>query len=898
MGIIDDDSILVNKYINTSYDIVKFVYDNLDRLLAISDSIPSLKGPCVVATLANVALSGLQIIDTVQLVDNDRVIVNNQTNAAENGLYTAHSTAWIRTTDFDSNAEIINGAIVFNIHLNLFHEVVFTAPLDLDTTLITLPIIPASIEDHTLLTNIGTNTHAQIDTHIGIAVTKVGTPVDNQIGVWTGDGTLEGISRLTYIYVGAGTLTHTDANPFYITANSGIVLGANNVSMGQSATPWHPVHQVFEIWPAHVGWTVQGNSIGSFHIGHNYYEDGDEFTPTPKYVRGGTAGQLLFNGGSLLFNRAVSGTTDGAITWLPVFDQQADDWFQYAKMWILPSTATRSGLRIMEGVAPTSPGDGDVWVTAAGAFNVRLNAVTVDLSDHTALSNIGTNTHAQIDTHIGIAVTKVGTPVNNQLAVWTGDGTLEGESALTYTLIGAGALIHTHANPFEIRSATGINISSNHIGLGGFPEAWENTHQSVDISNGSISRVTVGSTIGRFHINHNYYDAGDIFAPAPKYIQSGTAGRIQFNGGDLRFDRAASGTSGSAITWLPVWSNIGDFFSIHGQLGTAASTAAGAGFAIAEGVAPTAPVDGDVWVTAAGAFNARLNGATVDLSDHTALSNIGTNAHSVIDTHLADVSIHTEDALLAHLAGTESFTGAKTFGALTVTGAFTSLGITDTSPLERLQLTNDAKMLLGRSGDTAFSIMRTVTNGLLALYGGTIVNGGNVLLYGSTSASEAGDVILRSGTNTWMWWDESVGDLEILTGIGAKTTALTIDASQNATFTGRITKTGTALIAGDFALSAGWGTTASVGTIVGNDQRCSFIVTSTGTGQAANPTITLTFTDGAWPVAPIAVACRTTGSQITVQPTVTSTSTTTLVLTFQGTPVAAETFGFSVILMG
>jgi len=29
-------------------------------------------------------------------------------------------------------------------------------------------------------------------------------------------------------------------------------------------------------------------------------------------------------------------------------------------------------------------------------------------------------------------VTKVGTPVNNQIGVWTGDGTLEGDAAFTF----------------------------------------------------------------------------------------------------------------------------------------------------------------------------------------------------------------------------------------------------------------------------------------------------------------------------------------------------------------------------------------------------------------------------------------------------------------------------------
>jgi len=49
-------------------------------------------------------------------------------------------------------------------------------------------------------------------------------------------------------------------------------------------------------------------------------------------------------------------------------------------------------------------------------------------------------------------------------------------------------------------------------------------------------------------------------------------------------------------------------------LNTAASDTTLAGLNIAEGVAPAAPVDGDVWVTAAGEFFARLNGVTTDLA--------------------------------------------------------------------------------------------------------------------------------------------------------------------------------------------------------------------------------------------------------------------------------------------
>lgn len=52
----------------------------------------------------------------------------------------------------------------------------------------------------------------------------------------------------------------------------------------------------------------------------------------------------------------------------------------------------------------------------------------------------------------------------------------------------------------------------------------------------------------------------------------------------------------------------------------------------------------------------------------------------------------------------------------------------------------------------------------------------------------------------------------------------------------------TALVAGDFALAAGWGNAATVSVDANStDGRWRITVTSNGTGQAANPTITLTF---------------------------------------------------------
>lgn len=101
----------------------------------------------------------------------------------------------------------------------------------------------------------------------------------------------------------------------------------------------------------------------------------------------------------------------------------------------------------------------------------------------------------------------------------------------------------------------------------------------------------------------------------------------------------------------------------------------------------------------------------------------------------------------------------------------------------------------------------------------------------------------------------------------------------------------TDLVAGDFALSAGWGTTASISAVAGTDQAGRFTVTSSGTGQAANPTITLTFPDGAMVGPPYGAVARSAGDQLTV-PTTWISTTTTLVITFNGTPVAGQTYTF------
>ena len=71
------------------------------------------KSSVKVATTGNLTLSGTQTIDGVSVSADERVLVKDQTDASENGIYDCKSGAWARSSDFDSNTEVTSGAFTF-----------------------------------------------------------------------------------------------------------------------------------------------------------------------------------------------------------------------------------------------------------------------------------------------------------------------------------------------------------------------------------------------------------------------------------------------------------------------------------------------------------------------------------------------------------------------------------------------------------------------------------------------------------------------------------------------------------------------------------------------------------------------------------------------------------------
>lgn len=82
-----------------------------DRIDGVTTS-TAIKPPCVVATVANITLSGLQTIDGVALSAGDRVLVKDQTDSTENGIYCAAASGWSRAPDFDGNRDAVQGTQV------------------------------------------------------------------------------------------------------------------------------------------------------------------------------------------------------------------------------------------------------------------------------------------------------------------------------------------------------------------------------------------------------------------------------------------------------------------------------------------------------------------------------------------------------------------------------------------------------------------------------------------------------------------------------------------------------------------------------------------------------------------------------------------------------------------
>jgi hypothetical protein len=110
---------------------------------------------------------------------------------------------------------------------------------------------------------------------------------------------------------------------------------------------------------------------------------------------------------------------------------------------------------------------------------------------------------------------------------------------------------------------------------------------------------------------------------------------------------------------------------------------------------------------------------------------------------------------------------------------------------------------------------------------------------------------------------------------------------------------GSSLVTGDVgSLSAGWGTTASVSSVSGNDVIGQINILSNGTGQNINATFTLTFHDGTWTTAPLCLIVRSDGNAPQGAMVPNAMTATAATFFFNATPVAGTTYTGTFICIG
>lgn len=194
-------------------------------------------------------------------------------------------------------------------------------------------------------------------------------------------------------------------------------------------------------------------------------------------------------------------------------------------------------------------------------------------------------------------------------------------------------------------------------------------------------------------------------------------------------------------------------------------------------------------------------------------------------------------------------------------------------------------------------------NGILTASRLSLVQGGTGANWIIGSAGLAESVWLGEGTTRYINLDTSALTVEVgkdLITRSAQNNTINLGTSTRQwkeAHARRLHSTGTSLTNTDWSASAGWGTGAAITSTTGDDAHGTVTVTS-GTSTAADPTLTLTFKDGTWTNAPFAMSKITAPTTDLMNPTVETTTATTLVIQFIGTPQASTIYTFKFMNYG